>query len=94
MLHHSRDFACAISILIQMRLSLLEKNRFLLLVRVVEVLPDVPCLGDRSHRPFFLLLHRDFACVIPILIQIRLILLQKNRFLLLVRVGEVLPDVP
>ena len=47
MLHHSRDFACAIPVLIQMRLSLLEKNRFLLLVRVVEVLPDVPCLTDR-----------------------------------------------
>ena len=32
-----------------MRLSLLEKNRFCTLVGVVEMLPDVPCLTDRSQ---------------------------------------------
>ena len=46
-IHHSRDFDCAIPVLIQMRLSLLEKNRFISLVRVVKVLPDVSCLTDR-----------------------------------------------
>ena len=96
MLHHSRDFDCAIPVLIQMRLILLQKNRFLLLVRVIEVLPEVPCLDDRSRRPFCLPIHhsRDFAFAIPVLIQMRLCLLEKNRFLLLVRVIEVLPEVP